>query len=269
MLYDRIPLYEDNPNVFLEVFAAESVYGEHRPAMLVFRGGGYAGICHEREGEPIALAFMAYGFNAFVLHYSVGGGENVYPKQLREVALAIKHIKDNAEKYNINPDEVFTVGFSAGGHLAASSGVFWKREEVTHGIDMPYGYNKPRGVIPVYPVINPEGHLYSFEMLLGKKDASREELDYTSVDQHVDSDSAPAFLMHTFADGDVDVRNTLSHAMAYANAGVPFELHVYPNGPHGMGLANSITDMGNPAYNDPVIAEWVRLAAVWADKIRK
>ena len=123
--------------------------------------------------------------------------------------------------------------------------------------------------MPIYPVINPEGHGFSFVMLLGTDNATKEQLDYVSVDRHVDRDSSPAFIMHTAEDEGVDVRNTISLAMSYANAGVPFEMHIYPNGPHGIALGNEITDMGNPEYNDPIIAEWVRLAAAWADKICK
>ena len=269
MRYEKIPLSEKDSNVFLEAYISDSIPGKKRKAILVFPGGAYAEICNDREGEPIALAFLAQGFNAFVLHYSIGGEDRVYPLQLREVALAMKHIKDNAEEYRIDPDELFTVGFSAGGHLAASSGVFWKRPEVTEGLDIPFGYNKPRGVMPIYPVINPEGHGFSFVMLLGTDNATKEQLDYVSVDRHVDRDSSPAFIMHTAEDEGVDVRNTISLAMSYANAGVPFEMHIYPNGPHGIALGNEITDMGNPEYNDPIIAEWVRLAAAWADKICK
>ena len=269
MRYERIPLSEKDKNVFLEAYISDSVEGLKRKALLVCPGGAYAGICNDREGEPIALAFLPYGFNAFVLHYSIGGEDRVYPIQLREVALAMKHIKDNSDSYGIDPDLLFTVGFSAGGHLAASSGVFWKRAEVTDGLDIPYGYNKPTGVMPIYPVVNPDGHRFSFTMLLGNPEPDQELLDYTSVDQHVDADSVPAFIMHTFEDQAVDVRNALSLATAYANAGVQFELHIYPNGPHGMALANHITDMGNQAYNDPIIAEWVRLAAAWTDKISK
>lgn len=269
MRYEKIPMSETDKNVFLEAYISDSIPGKKRKAILVFPGGAYAEICNDREGEPIALAFLAQGFNAFVLHYSIGGEDRVYPLQLREVALAMKHIKDNAEEYRIDPDELFTVGFSAGGHLAASSGVFWKRPEVTKGLDIPFGYNKPRGVMPIYPVINPEGHGFSFVMLLGTDNATKEQLDYVSVDRHVDRDSSPAFIMHTAEDEGVDVRNTISLAMSYANAGVPFEMHIYPNGPHGIALGNEITDMGNPEYNDPIIAEWVRLAAAWADKICK
>lgn len=266
MTYDQINLREGHPDVFLEKYIADPVGGKRRKALLVLPGGGYGGICADREGEPIALAFLAYGFNAFVLHYTVGRKEP-YPAQLREVALAIGHIKDNADKYGIDPDQLFVTGFSAGGHLAASAGVFWKRPEVTEGLGLSEGYNKPRGVMPIYPVVNSDWHYESFANLLCTDSPTEEEIAYVRVDRHVDGDSAPAFIVHTADDQVVDARNSLSLAYAYANAGVGYELHVFPHAPHGVALGNAVTDCGNPKWNDPMIARWVEMAAYWADKI--
>ncbi len=266
MIFEKISLSSEDSEVYLEAYIADPVGSYKRKAILVIPGGGYGGVCSDREGEPIAMAFMPYGYNAFVLHYTVKR-KKPYPAQMREVTAAIKHIKDNAEAYGIIPEQLFAVGFSAGGHLAASAGVFWKRPEVTEGFDMPEGYNKPLGVMPIYPVVSPEGHLGSFKNLLCSDAPDRESLDYVSVDKHVDGDSAPAFMMHTVDDRVVDVRNTLSLAKAYTDAGVSYELHIYPSAPHGVALGNSITDIGNSKYNDPMIAEWVRLAAYWADTI--
>ncbi len=266
MIYEVINLREGHPDVFLETYIAEPVGGKRRKAMLVIPGGGYGGVCADREGEPIALAFLPYGYNAFVLHYTVGRKEP-YPAQIREVAMAIKHIKDNAERYCIDPDKLFVVGFSAGGHLTASAGVFWNRPEVTEGLDIPYGYNKPRGIMPIYPVISQKGHAASLYNLLCKDDPTQDELDYVSVDKHVDSDSSPAFIVHSADDELVDARNSLDFAMAYANAGVEYELHIFPHAQHGVALGNEITDCGNPKWNEPMIAEWVRMAAYWADKL--
>lgn len=267
MTYQKIYLKENDPNVYLEVFVADQVYGgDIRKGLLVIPGGGYQVVCSDREGESIAMAFMPYGFNAFVLHYTVARRDK-YPAQLREVALAIKHIKDHAAEYRINPDELFGVGFSAGGHLVASAGVFWKRPEVTEGLDIPYGYNCLRGIMPIYPVINNDGHNESVRNLLCKDDPTQEEMDYVAVDKHVDADSAPAFIMHTADDGVVDARNSLSFAMAYANAGVPYELHIFPHAPHGVALGNEITAIGNPAWVDPMIEKWVDMAAYWAKKL--
>ena len=267
MTYKKVYLKENNPDVYLEVLVADRVWaGDTRKALLVIPGGGYQAVCSDREGESIAMAFLPYGFNAFVLHYTVARRDK-YPAQLREVALAIKHIKDHAEEYRIDPERVFGVGFSAGGHLVASAGVFWHRPEVTEGLDIPYGYNRLRGIMPIYPVINNDGHNESIKNLLCTDHPSQEEMDYVAVDRHVRADSAPAFIMHTADDGVVDARNSLALAMAYANAGVSYELHIFPHAPHGVALGNAITALGNPAWIDPMIERWVEMAAYWAERV--
>lgn len=266
MRYEKIYLKENAPEIFLEIYMADPIGGNKRKALLVLPGGGYGSVCSDREGEPVALAFLPYGYNAFVLHYTVARRDK-YPAQLREVALAIKHIKDNSDSYGIDGDQVFAVGFSAGGHLAASAGVFWNRPEITEGIDMPEGYNRPTGIMPIYPVINSDGHNESFRNLLCDDDPAQADMDYLAVDKYVDAHSAPAFIVHTADDQVVDARNSLSLAMAYANAGVSYELHIFPHAPHGVALGNSVTDCGNPAWNDPMIARWVEMAAYWAEKL--
>lgn len=267
MTYKKVYLKENDPDVYLEVLVADRVWaGDTRKALLVIPGGGYQVVCSDREGESIAMAFMPYRFNTFVLHYTVARRDK-YPAQLREVALAIKHIKDHAHDYHINPNEVFGVGFSAGGHLVASAGVFWNRPEVIEGMDFPEGYNRLTGIMPIYPVINSDGHNESVKNLLCKDDPTQEEMDYVAVDKYVDAYSSPAFIMHTADDQVVDARNSLAFALAYANAGVPYELHIFPHAPHGVALGNAITALGNPEWIDPMIAKWVEMAAYWADKI--
>ena len=111
--------------------------GPPRDAILVLPGGGYRS-CSDREAEPIALAYMHYGLNAFVLRYSIK--ENaVFPRPLIEAFKCVKFLKDNAERFNINPDRIFAVGFSAGGHLAASLGTMWHIEDVYSEINMQTG----------------------------------------------------------------------------------------------------------------------------------
>ena len=268
MIVERIPLSDTDDGVYIDAYVADNVGEYKRGAMLVIPGGAYRHVCFEREGEPIAMAFMPYGYNSFVLSYTTGRKDK-FPCQLSEVARAIKHIKDNSDKYGIDPDRLFVVGFSAGGHLAASAGVLWKLDEVYQSVDMPYGYNKPRGVMLAYPVISPrlKNHFDSFRNLWCNNDPTEEQKAKSAIDENVNSDSAPAFIMHTADDPLVDVRNSLRLANAYSEAGVPFELHIYPHGPHGMALANSITGGGNPELRDERIAEWVRLAAGWAKQL--
>ena len=266
MKFFQIPLSDTDKDIYVDAYIADPTNAFTRKAILVIPGGGYGKICADREGEPIAMAFMPYGYNAFVLHYTVGL-KKPFPQQLIEATLAIKHIKDNAEDYGIDPEQLFVVGFSAGGHLTASTGILWKNEEVLKAVPMPYGYNKPRGIMPIYPVICE--HTGSFRNLWCTDTPTREQLAAVELDQHVDADSAPAFIMHTANDGVVNVKNALMLATAYSNANVPFELHIYPDAPHGVALGNAITAGTNEKWYNPAIAEWIRMAAAWADTLCK
>ena len=264
MITKTIPLREDDKAISLDAYIADPTAKFTRKAILVIPGGGYGCICSDREGEPIALAFLARGYNAFVLKYSVGR-KRPFPAQLIEAATAIKHIKDHAEEYGIDPDALFVTGFSAGGHLAASCGILWKHPAIYGALDMAYGYNKPKGIMPIYPVIN--GHKGSFQNLWCTDTPTEEQYKQTYLNLHVDADSAPAFLLHTFGDEIVPVKDSLDLANAYAAAGVPFELHIYPEGPHGMALANKITSAANPRWENSQIEKWVDMAVFWAENL--
>ena len=270
MIIKRIPLDGENEKVYLDVYVADKVSGFTRKAILVIPGGGYGGVCSEREGEPIGMAFMPHGFNAFVLHYSVARTKT-YPAQLIEASLAMKHIKDNAEEYGIDPDKVFVTGFSAGGHLACSLGTQWHLKEIYDAVDMPYGYNKPCGMILGYPVITafPENgsHCGSFDNLWGTDEPTREMLEKTSLECHVDDKTCPAFILHTSNDAVVPVNNALVLCQALARAGQKFELHIFPDAPHGVALGNKITMVGEPKFDNPNIARWIEMAAVWAENL--
>ena len=262
MKCDRIML--DDKGAYIDTYIADPTARFTRKAILVIPGGGYGGVCADREGEPIALAFIPYGYNAFVLNYSVGN-QNNFPTQLIQATRAIKYIKDNADELGISPEELFVVGFSAGGHLAGCTGIMWKMDEIYDALPMPYGYNRPKGVMLIYPVVN--GHKGSFNNLLGTEEHTEEMRNKVFLDRRVDSDSVPAFIMHTSNDKTVDVRDSLSLATAYKAAGLKFEMHIFPDAPHGVALGNKITSFGKAEYENEAIAEWVRMAAVWADSL--
>ncbi len=269
MIFKRIPLDEKFDNVYLDAYIADPTANYTRKAILVIPGGGYHKVCSDREGEPIALAFMAQGYNAFVLRYSVDR-QKVFPGQLIEASLAMKYIKDHAEEYKMDPNKIFVTGFSAGGHLAATLGTMWHIPEVYDATGMEYGYNKPAGMILCYPVISGDpsiSHPGSFINLLGKDDPTMEELKKVSIENNVDEKSVPMFVMHTSNDGIVPVKNALVIAEAYAKAGKTFELHIYPDAPHGAALGNAITANNNPKHDNPQIAKWIDDAAKWAKTI--
>ncbi len=266
MIYKKIQLDEKDKDIYLEAYVAEPVGDFVRKAILVIPGGGYGCVCADREGEPIALAFMAQGYNAFVLHYSVAR-KKPYPAQLIEASLAMGHIRDNAKEYNINPEKVFVTGFSAGGHLAASLGTMWHK--VSDKLDMPYGYNKPAGMMLAYPVISGKefGHMGSFYNLLCTDTPTEEQLFEVSIENNVDEKSAPCYIMHTSNDEAVNIKNSLVLAEAFADKGIKFELHVYPDAPHGVALGNEITKCGVAKWENPAIAKWIENAVFWAENL--
>ena len=151
MKLERIPLSSEDESVYMDAYIADPTCDFTRKAILVIPGGAYGGVCVDREGEPVAMAFLPYGYNAFVLHYTVARKRS-FPAQLIEASLAMAHIRSHAEEYGINPDWVFTVGFSAGGHLAASLATMWKLPEIYEATGIPYGINKPTGAMLIYPV---------------------------------------------------------------------------------------------------------------------
>lgn len=265
MLYEKVKFDEKDENAFLEIYISDVVGDFVRNAILVIPGGGYANVCSDREGEPIAQAFIPYGYNAFVLHYTVG--KNPFPSHLIQTSKAIKHIKDNAERYNIDPEKVFVVGFSAGGHLAASIGTMWHMDEIYAEVDMPYGYNKPAGMMLVYPVISSQFHVGSFNNLLMEDKDLEEKRRQCSIENNVDEKTSPAYIIHTSNDQIVDIKNSLVLANALADSGATFEMHIYPDGPHGVALGNEITKCGVDKYCNPAIAKWVENAVIWANSL--
>ena len=236
-----------------------------RRAVIVCPGGGYNHVS-PREAEPVAAQFLAAGYAPFILSYGVGENATDY-RPLKQLALAVRYVRENAEKYCVDPRFVFVCGFSAGGHLAASLGTLWHTpvlDDICLGAER--DIVRPTGMILCYPVISAGefGHRGSFCKLCGKEDATQAELDAFSLEKHVGADTCPAFIWHTFEDKGVPVENSLLLARAMSAAGVHFELHVFPNGRHGLSLCNELTASGKPEVNVvPHNQQWVTLVLRW------
>lgn len=233
-----------------------------RETIIICPGGGYE-FTSDREAEPIALKFVAQGFNAVVTRYSIAPVR--YPTALLELAETVRYVREKEKEWNVDTEKVIVCGFSAGGHLAGSLGVLWNNEIIEKYLDIKNEEVKPNAMILCYPVISSGefAHKGSFDSLLGQKEAeiSRENL---SLEKLVSIETPKTFLWHTFDDGTVPVQNSLLFSNALASNKVQFELHIYPSGVHGLGLCEEITAMnGRSEHINSHIASWFNLACQW------
>ena len=233
-----------------------------RPMVIVCGGGGYENIS-DREQEPIVLQFLAMGCNACLLEYSVA--PNVFPTALLELASAVALVRRYAGEWMVDRNKIITCGFSAGGHLAASLGVFWNREKVHRLLNARPEDVKPNGQILCYPVITAgeKAHRGSVEKLLRIDCEDKEKLDLVSLEKQVTSDVPKTFLWHTLTDQAVPVENSLYFADALHKNGVNFELHIYPMGGHGLSLATEETGGTDEDMILPYFAGWIDMVKAW------
>jgi acetyl esterase/lipase len=210
-----------------------------RPAVLVLPGGGYAR-CAPHEGAPVARWLASLGLHAVVLEYAVA--PHHHPRPLQDATAALEHVRGGGHGLDVDPARVGVLGSSAGGHLAAC---------LSTGLG---GVAVPDLTVLCYPVVSLEHapHAGSVRNLLGA-DPTPAQARALSPDLHVGPTTPPAFLWHTAADDAVDVTHSLRYAAALAAAGVEVELHVFPHGRHGLGMAEE----------EPRTAGWSALCADW------
>lgn len=269
MRTERINLTEDGRVFFMAYLldvSRELPGSEKRPAVLVVPGGGYQ-MTSDREAEPIALAFAAQGFQTFVLRYSVAMNA-AFPKPLTDLSAAVKHIREHAEKWCVDPDAIAVCGFSAGGHLTASLGVYWNDPAVQNAAGCTGEENRPNALVLCYPVITsgPATHAGTIETLMQEVREEEERtllLDKLSLEKHVGDHTPPCFIMHTYYDQTVPVENALLFAQALAEKDIPFEMHIVQDGVHGLGLANSVTWARNPHMVSEAFAGWTTSCGRW------
>lgn len=249
----KLYLYENSPELYVKV----------RPLILVIPGGGYRFVS-DREADPIAYQFLAMGYNTAILNYACAPLAE-YPEQYLEGFAAIKYIKDNAEELGVDPDRIVVCGFSAGGHLAGMLGTGTKDKMVLEHFGVDGEFFRLAGMILGYPVINggEYAHRGSFDNLLGDRKNDEEMLEKMSIDNRVDENTCPAFIWHTFADHSVPVFNSLMMAEAMKKHEIPFEMHIFPEGGHGLSLANDITRDARGGGVHEYDSTWVEMCGRW------
>ncbi|SDC81808.1 alpha/beta hydrolase [Paenibacillus amylolyticus] len=220
-------------------------------AVIVCPGGGY-GFLADHEGAPIAELLNRAGISAFVLKYRVAPHQ--HPAPITDGQRAIRYVRAHAERYGINPAKIAVLGFSAGGHLTATLGTLYDEGQPDHEDPIERQSSRPDRVILCYPVITMEsyGHAGSRENLLGS-DATAEQIKAFSAEQQVRADAPEAFIWHTSADQAVPVENSLRYALALGEHGIPYDLHVFEKGSHGLGLAE----------DNHAIRVWSDLCLTW------
>ena len=237
---------------------------EKRPVILMCPGGGYE-MTSDREAEPMAMQFLAMGYHVAVLRYSVCPVR--YPAALLQVAESVLYLKEHADEYHIDPEKIVVQGCSAGGHLAANYGIAWNSPFLTKFMGME---NDPEqlcvaGLLLCYPVITSgeKAHEESFRNLLGEQyEEKKEEL---SLENQVTPDTPPTFLWHTYEDICVPVENTLMYAAGLRRVGVPFELHIFEKGEHGLSRVSDELIWSKRKFEREY--PWLSLSVDWLNQL--
>jgi len=224
-------------------------------AVIVCPGGGYRRLAFDHEGIAVASWLNSLGVSAFVLKYRLE--EYGHPSPLRDVLRAVRLLRSEAGTWGIDPQRIGVLGFSAGGHLASTAGTLFDAPEGRTGAKLDAVSARPDFLVLVYPVITlsgPPAHAGSREALLGKSPAP-ELVEALSTHSRVTDRTPPAFLVHGGTDTAVPADNSLLFYGALRRAGVPAEMHLYREGPHGIGLRPGYGPMS--AWTDRC-AEWMK-----------
>jgi acetyl esterase/lipase len=270
-----VPQAKPNPNaepetIFLWPDGAPGALGKEdadRPTLTIYRarqpsgasvivapGGGYGALAANHEGRQVANLLNAAGVTAFVLKYRLGPKYR-HPIELGDAQRAVRLVRARAAEFGITADRIGLMGFSAGGHLAATAGTHFDAGNAAATDPIERAGSRPDFLILAYPVVSFDPaitHSGSVRNLLGENPDPK-LIEDLSNDLRVTTDTPPTFLFHTNADTGVVAENSVRFYLALRRAKVPAELHIFENGPHGVGLA----------LGDPALAAWSTLLTNW------
>lgn len=247
---EKIMLWNDQRKSYIKPFLIND--GKPHPAVLIIPGGAYRGVCEASEGTPIAQKFNQSGLNAFVLVYRVF--PCTFPAPQQDAMRAMRIIRGNAEKYQVDSNRLGICGFSAGGHLGATLGTaICENVDASNGDDFDQESFRPDFLILCYGVLSFRDDL-AFDSktarnLLGENEEKSNKM-YYSPDKQVTENTPPSFIWHTVSDQIVDYRCSVFFAQALAEKYIPVELHLFPFGRHGM----------LQGIDTPDVSDWPRLA---------
>jgi acetyl esterase/lipase len=222
--------------------------------IVVCPGGGYGGLANNHEGRQVANWLNSLGIAAFVLKYRLGPRYH-HPIELGDAQRAIRMVRAQAAQYGVAPDRIGIMGFSAGGHLASTVGTHFDAGDSRASDPIEHASSRPDFLVLGYPVISfttPYTHQGSLKNLLGEHPDPK-LVENLSNELQVTPQTPPTFLFHTNADKGVPAENSVLFYLALRKAEVPAEMHIFEQGPHGVGLALA----------DPALSMWPTLLANW------
>ena len=289
VICETITLTKDK-KATLTTYVLKDKLQEKRPAVLICPGGGYL-YCSDREAEPVAVAFNQKGYHAFVVRYHtyLEEGEDerssysekrtnsMYPQPLYDVAKAMLLIKEHAKEWGIDSEKIVVCGFSAGGHNVSMLATHWNKPFLTDYFQVEAELLKPAAVIVGYMLSDWQYSLQyahqKYQSLLqnamlayfGTTTPTQKELESGSPLPYVSSETPPMFLWATVADQLIPVENTVLMMQRLAKNQVPYEVHLFEEGSHGLSLATASTATEEKHINSHV-AKWFDLACEWLDK---
>ena len=224
-------------------------------AIVVCPGGGYGALANDHEGKQIAQWLNSQGISAFVLRYRLGPKYR-HPAMINDVQRALRTVRARAAEFKVNPAKIGVMGFSAGGHLSATAATHFDAGNVSSDDVVERASSRPDFAVLAYPVITFTEEAYvhkgSRRNLLGDNPDPK-LVENLSAERAVTKETPPCFLFHTNADTGVPPENSVLFYLALRKHGVPAELHIYENGPHGVGLA----------WSDIALSTWPARLADW------
>jgi len=267
MKYEKIDIKNQNSMDYAALYLyilddSPEIAIKERPMVVICPGGGYE-FTSDREAEIIAMQYLAMGYHAAVLRYSVAPA--VYPTALLELGRAVAVIRENAADWHIDPKKIVVSGFSAGGHLAANYAMFWNRAFLSEDLGVDSAALAPNALILCYPVISSGeyAHEGSFRSLLGADyEEKKKEL---SLEFCVGEQVPRTFVWHTCEDDLVPVQNSLLLVNELVSHHIPTEFHLFEKGGHGLSLANRLTGSADGGWTEAAVAVWPQLVHAWME----
>jgi acetyl esterase/lipase len=242
---------QDEPELYVKLPTAPST----GTAVIILPGGGYGGLAMTYEGLDVADWFGSFGVTGFVLKYRMRGTGHMHPVPMMDGQRAIRTVRARAAEWKVDPSRIGVLGFSAGGHLASTLGTHFDKGDAKSPDAIDRVNSRPDFLILCYPVISftaKTSHRGSIANLLGKT-PDPELLHSLSNETQVTPRTPPTFIFQTSEDKGVPAENAVAFYLALHQAGVPAEMHIFQDGPHGVGLAKTL----------PGAKEWPNLCRNW------